>query len=89
MKVRELLSDESKWTQFKLARNASGIPVDPKSPKASSFCLSEAIWRCYPDYDLRKNILHKIITKIDCSVVGWNDTHTFAEVKALVDELDI
>lgn len=38
-KLRELLSDESKWTQTALARNKNNQIVAIASPEACKFCL--------------------------------------------------
>jgi hypothetical protein len=90
MKVRELLSDESKWTKGYVARDIQGYPVlNFRDGRACSWCLVGAIRYCYSMYD---PIWIKVKVKLGCSVISeWNDTpgRTFAEVKALVEELDL
>jgi hypothetical protein len=49
MKVRELLSDESKWCKGPLAVDKEGRQTTPKSPTACKWCLWGAILRCYAD----------------------------------------
>jgi len=64
MKVGELLSDPSRWTQCATGRNAAGIPLIQlmtpghgqfpmrplaESPDAVCWCLRGAILKCYPD----------------------------------------
>lgn len=91
MKIRELYTDESKWTQYTEARNYEGDEISLNHPLAVSFCLIGAVWKCYPDAESRKKICDKITNKIDMSIDEWNDKEerTFAQVKALADELDI
>ena len=91
MKVRELLSDETKWTQGAFARNSAGKALRPEASRAaSSWCLVGAINRCYePPEDYR--VQEEVWQSIGSDIVPWNDARkrTFAQVKALVDELDI
>jgi hypothetical protein len=50
VKVRELLSDESKWTKGAYARDADGNDLylsGVDSPNASCWCLDGALHRCY------------------------------------------
>lgn len=49
MKVQELLSDRSKWTQGRLARDARGIPCSPRSSEAVCWCVYGALDKCYQD----------------------------------------
>jgi hypothetical protein len=93
MKIRELLSDESRWTQRTDARDDRGAPCNPSSRYARRWCLLGAISKCY-DGDLF--IYNRIENHlgVDCHgksifVSKFNDTHTYVDIKALVDELDI
>jgi hypothetical protein len=45
--IRELLSDESKWTRYTLSRDAAGTTVDPLDDDAVSFCVMGACCRVY------------------------------------------
>lgn len=107
MKIRELLSDESKWTKGWFARDANGISIIygygvcsesvALDGRACSWCLTGACKRCYPDtndwWEKLKDIKERLIQKgyYGTSLSSWNDApeRTFAEVKALVEELDI
>ena len=94
MKVKELLSDESKWTKGFHARKADGSATSVESKEAVSFCLVGAVLRCYPiGYPIALKVIRKGIRrmKLRCSVYDWNDRkkRTFADVKNLVEELDI
>lgn len=88
MKIRELLTDESKWTQGTLAEDAKGNRVSVLSPNASSFCLVGAVVRCY---DKTTDVVDRIAREVNDEVTNWNDAdgRTFEEVKALVEWLDI
>ncbi len=91
MKVRELLSDASKWTQggaYALCR--LGTSVEPRSSFACKFCLAGAVYHCYPDsYEA---VLGKIRNYLgNPKIISWNDnpSRTFSEVKTLAETLDI
>jgi Fe-S-cluster formation regulator IscX/YfhJ len=49
MKVRDLLTDSSKWTQGALARDASGEPCRPNGDIARQWCILGALTRIYGD----------------------------------------
>jgi len=97
MKVRDLLTDESKWTKHVYALDAKKNPLaDPLNPNAVCWCLGGAIEKCYPILAERLAIYTRITQRVKPEEVGsyvhrWNDTvgRTFAEVRALVEELDI
>lgn len=95
-KIRQMLTKKSQWCQGATARNKSGNPIDPKSHYTASRCLLGWIkWR----YDRKSTysaqyaeVLRMVQNKIGgFTIGGWNDhsDRTFAEVKALVKELDI
>lgn len=100
MKIRELFSDETKWTKGTNARNSFNDPVSPHDlVAAEKYCLQGAVIKCYGFvdrniYKLMKNRLLKI-NDVEGDgpdeVVAWNDApeRTFEEVKKLVEELDI
>ena len=89
MKVRELFTDESKWSQFAFARNKYGGRVDLDDPYAYSFCIIGAIRHCYPN-ELASDIKTKIVRLIgDERLLRWNDTSKFSEIKKVVEFLDI
>jgi len=56
MKISELLTDESKWTQGSFACNADGEECPETSKHAAQWCLLGAIERCYKDPDERRRI---------------------------------
>lgn len=87
MKIRELLSDESKWTQQTCARDQNGERTEIGDPTATKFCIYGAIIKCYGE--CRDEIWLKLRKRIDGNPVAFNDMHTFEEVKAIVEELDV
>lgn len=102
MKIRELLTDESKWTKGKSARNQYGLPISAKHSKACRWCLSGAVEKAYENYVDILRVESKISSNLHAkqrlsggprsySIEDWNDrpNRTFEEVKALVEELDI
>lgn len=97
MKIRELYSDESRWTKNAFARDASGNEVSSRNSTAVCWCVGGAFNKCYPTFDNesideRVRVREKLEAKLGgCVIVSWNDDpkRTFAEVKALVEELDI
>ena len=89
MKIKELLSDKTKWTRLTRARDVHRRPVSSLSDEAVCWCLEGAVIKCY-DYDRNDIIFKKIWTEIGKPAIGfWNDSHSFKEVKALVNKLDI
>lgn len=96
MKVRELFSDPSKWTQGASGRDSTGsFVLDKDLDKAVCWCLYGAIARCYgiegdnaEYYKIRSRVLSHLHTD---TLSEWNDAtgRTFEEVKELVDSLDI
>lgn len=91
MKVKDLLTDESKWTKGAYARTAEGRMVFYRDIAATRFCLLGAIFRCYGAIGAGE-ITERVEKKLsDCSTHGWNDDPrtTFADVRRLVEKLDI
>lgn len=89
MKIKELFSDESKWTTLVPARNVNGEIVNGCDPEATCWCIVGAAYKCYPDFNTRQLVIGKIEEQTGDGIGDWNDTHTFAEVKALMEKLDI
>lgn len=93
MKVKELLSSKSKWTKGATARDSQGSGCYCNSLSACCWCLSGAIYHCYPDDD-EANSIH-LLVRINLEgfrgVIDFNDNEStsFEEIKALVNELDI
>lgn len=92
MKIRELLSDESKWTKGARARNPEGLPTSEFSSDARCWCVSFAAVKCY-GVDRAGLVIAKLSSAVGSprSLASWNDApeRTFKEVKELVDRLDV
>lgn len=91
MKVKELLSDSSKWTQGSFAKDKFGEVTKIDSKDATCWCLQGALQLCYGNYSINPSIYDKVKSEINRSIPGWNDTpeRTFEDVKQLVETLDI
>jgi hypothetical protein len=94
MKIRELLSDESKWCKNVTARDINGVPVNEDSEDAVCRCLGSAFNLAYKGQEKSavESAWYKIYTAIGgMAFCRWNDApeRTFKEVKELVDRLDV
>ena len=95
MKIWELLSDESKWTQGVTAKNDCGQLVAPDSVEACCWCLMGAVHKCYP-YDFDEYIIDVMTEELSgtqeiISITSWNDAigRTYDEVYDFVKRLDV
>lgn len=91
MKIKELLSDQSKWCQKHCALDIYGRPAESISREAVCWCLFGAMRRCYCSDDKFGEIWTRIEIAIGQSATHWNDhqNRTFDDVKALVERLDV
>jgi hypothetical protein len=96
MKIKELLIDETKWTQNCNARDKDETPINPNSPEAVCFCLIGAIHVCYPDPQDHNDVYDKIQNQIRTKylipfISDWNDSseRTFEEVKEVIDKANV
>lgn len=89
MKIQDLLTDPSKWCQRVRAEGVNGDCYHPRAAGAVRWCLLGAVERVYEyvDSDL---VLGKLRSELP-SISIWNDDpkRTFAEVRALIEKLDI
>lgn len=88
MKIHELLTDESKWTQGSLARTNLDMAIHAQASDATCWCLVGAVHKCYGATKLPNEIIQRIHDKVG-NLAKYNNSHTFAEVRQLVLELDI
>jgi hypothetical protein len=102
MKVKELLSDKSRWTQYCAARSSSRTPVSCHSDSAVCWCLTGAARRCYPDFREREKIYSILYSAIkesglltdnllghEKAIADFNDRNNSAAVLGLLATLDI
>lgn len=97
MKIKELLSDESKWTKGWFARDNNNEPVRVNCPSAYKWCLEGAGLRCYGKvFEYWQTVITKINKElmnenIKLEISDWNDhpETKFQDIKALIEKLDI
>ena len=93
MKIKELLSDESKWTQGCMARDEHGYSVDSVNKSAASWCLAGAAQKCYPPGLNYLGAMSKLDSYIPgtAGVITFNDHAgtTFADIQRLLQEVDV
>lgn len=98
MKMRELLTDNSRWCQNSYARDVEGISVPTLSGEAYSFCLVGALVRCYEgdgEADLIEERLLAVMNQMgvdtELGLTEWNDApgRTFEEVKTVLEQADV
>lgn len=89
MKVQELLSDRTKWTQNSFARDELDESAPLNSPDAVCWCLVGALIKCYGGEQATK-LQERISAHLKInSVLVWNDDATYEQVIAVVKELDL
>ena len=92
-KIRELLSDESRWTRLVYARDANGARVNEHSPLACSWCLLGAVSAvCYHAYTHNDNDcmtvlfhLERMLDKKSIAVYNDSDTTKHSDILDLID----
>lgn len=92
MKIHELFTDESKWTQGENAIDALGFCVPVVSTDAVCWCLFGALTCCYWEENDFAWALGKLRAELKKeSITDWNDAseRTFQEVRDLVVRLGI
>jgi hypothetical protein len=91
MKVKDILTDESKWTQGVDARDRYGHRCDPCSGSAVSFCVTGAALRAYQHSARAQNkairSLLRAIPSEYADLESWNDEtdRTFDDVRRLIE----
>ena len=84
VRVRELLSDESRHSKHYFAVDAGGGAVKATSPRACKWCLVGAFDKVNGHEDARQYL--EDISGID-DLLRFNETHTHTEVIALLDSV--
>lgn len=90
-KVKELISDKSRWTTGYLARDRFGHPTDPELQQAKCFCVYGACARVKHETK-GPDIQHLLILLDTCSndfgmsfAAGVNDINGHEDVMKLLD----
>ncbi len=94
MKVKELLSNESKWTQKAVARDKDNNWCYPYAETAAKWCLVGAIQKCYPNDTIRiktllLNLIHKSFEYHGLENFNDNRRRKFEDIKQLVERADV
>ncbi len=92
MKVADLYTDSSRWTKGAYERNAAGEPIRFQKEGAVCWCLVGAMQQCYLTEGSYGARMRAVAAHVGCyDLTAWNDApeRTFAEVRALVEELDL
>lgn len=91
MKIRDVMTDESQWVKGSFARDASGQSVDIRDETAVCRCFWGWFLFCHGRTAERFVLEAEIDEVIGEEWPKWNDdpSRTFAEVRALVERLDI
>ena len=89
--ARTLIADERDWTRGVIARTRSGMPCRPDSKRARSFCMVGALNFAIGNLSLAlQNLTVDAVSKaMPTSPFGvgmFNDTHTHAQVIAVLDK---
>ena len=83
-RVRKRIEKLENWTRVTMARDKNGELTDPRSPLAITWCLLGALAKEQVDCMTVWDALRKQSGEYGISY--FNDSHTHAEVLALVDE---
>lgn len=97
MKIRELLSDASKWCSINYAKNKEGQDTDVRSADAVCWCLEGAIRHCYEIYEYAvvsqklTKASYKLFPKRSIALSVFNDDPltTFEDIQQLVTFADV
>jgi hypothetical protein len=99
VKVKDILTDESRWTQGALARDERGEPCEPGDDRARRWCVLGALCRVAAD-DAAINAaidavgqavgVHDYTLAIE-EIGEWNDcpSRTFDEVRHVIEKADV
>lgn len=93
VQARQKIDAPEKWTQGAFGRNADGDYLGLCDPSACRWCVAGAVCEVAessPLEDAAIAVLAELVPKppptaMDGSVAHFNDTHTHAEVLALLD----
>lgn len=94
MKLREVLTDESRWTRGSMARTKKGLPCSPRGESADSFCLLGAAVLCTDNLAELQELEKRLMAAVERHYGGpilvhrFNDSATFADIQAVMTMVD-
>lgn len=90
MKIKELLSDETKWTQGSYARDGNGEATNPVGPNAVCWCLLGASMKCYGEKSHEiGEIMRRELRSETVSTFNDSNLTNFQTIKKFVEKLDL
>lgn len=94
MKIKELLTDETKWTKGSFAKDKYCTAVFATSSNAICWCLSGAMIKCYSgdEYISVSKLVSNRLRRLSFGdIIKFNDDSeiTFENVRNLIEGLDI
>ncbi len=108
-KMKDILQKPENWNQGSLWRSRNGSPMhtiwtEPESLECQSFCITGAMYYCYPNEAERESARGKITVEIrkmtlasqegftdEFSLSSWNDMdcRTHAQVLGVLEAADV
>jgi hypothetical protein len=100
VKAKDILTDQSRWTQGAAARDRWGETCKPSSPEAAAFCVLGAIYRAYSEKAERAEAARRVVEAIvslgwkcrgSLAIGGWNDypSRKFEDVRRVLEKADV
>jgi hypothetical protein len=97
VKVKDILSDPSKWTQGFFARDKLGQPCEPLDENAVQYCIVGALMRAYgrgqryAAYARAMKAIAAIYGEAPITIDDWNDApdRTFDDVRRVLEAADV
>lgn len=93
MKAYELLDSPEKWCQKFYALTADGEDAFGWNEGTCKWCMLGAIQHCYSSHDRQEAVIRLYATlnkKYGTNdPIGFNDTHTFEEVRQVLIDADV
>lgn len=89
MMLKDFLTKD-KWCQWSFALDDQGELVLETHPRACKWCLVGAIHKCYQYPETKCMVVEKLSSLIgNQSLIEFNDTHTWNEIKALIERANV
>jgi hypothetical protein len=99
VRVKDILTGPSKWTQGAAARDWLGRPCSPESKRAVSYCIMGVLMCVYKSHGweyavgrvMKAISTHGYMCKSLLDVADWNNHpgRTFREVRLVIERADV